>query len=315
MRSDVRIALRRSTKRVPILAAFVLGSWVGSASAQDEAIPDSIAADVEGSSTESTGEANFSDAPDLEAAPEEKQGVEVDWSLSFGGAINTGNTRSWNLAAGTDLLLVKEAHRLTIESLFNFGRADAAPLDPASDYATISKKWLFGSRYEYFFTDMDAIWGSLGLRWDPLAGFDLQTLANAGYLRAFVKEENHFFAGRIGYSYTNEKYVNDPPLFPGGNSNIHGLLLALDYENKLNEHVELLSSIAYIGNFNKIPAQRDAKAFQDNRIYWTVALLSQIAERLAFEARFLFLYDSRPVPAELANVDTTTIFSLVVTLF
>ena len=78
--------------------------------------------------------------------------------------------------------------------------------------------------------------------------------------------------------------------------------------------MELLSSITYIGNLNKLPLQRDAKAFQDNRIYWSLALLSQLAERLAFEARFLLLYDSRPVPEELAKVDTTTIFSLVVTL-
>lgn len=314
MSSIACTALRRFPKHFSIFAALLLGSWSASAIAQ-ESVPDSIAADVAGSTTESAGEANVSEEPEIRAAPEENEAAEVDWSLSFGGAINTGNTRSWNLAAGTDFLLLKKAHRLTAESLFNLGRADAAPLDPASDYATISKKWLFGSRYEYFFTDMNAVWGGLGLRWDPLAGFNLQTLASGGYLRAFVKEENHFFAGRVGYSFTNEQYVNDAPLFPGGSSNIHGLLLALDYENKLNENVELLTSIAYIGNVNKIPAQRDAKAFQDNRIYWTLALLSQVAERLAFEARFLLLYDSRPVPVELATVDTTTIFSLVVTIF
>ena len=303
-----------------VIASTLTALAVGSdALAQEDAIPDSVATDVAGGKTEAASEATFSEAPDVKDTPpeeteEEDDRAEVDWSLSFGGSINTGNTRSWNLAAGTDLLLLKGDHRLTIDSLFTLGRADTAPLDPAIGYATIAKKWLFGSRYEYYFTDMDAVWGALGMRWDPLAGFDLQMLANAGYLRAFVKEENHFFAGRIGYSYTYEKYVNDPPTFLGGNSNIHGLLLALDYENKLNEHVELLSSITYIGNLNKLPLQRDAKAFQDNRIYWSLALLSQLAERLAFEARFLLLYDSRPVPEELAKVDTTTIFSLVVTL-
>ena len=42
-------------------------------------------------------------------------------------------------------------------------------------------------------------------------------------------------------------------------------------------------------------------------------LLSQIADKFAFEARFLLLYDSRP--AGLFKTDTTTIFSIVYTPF
>ena len=134
---------------------------------------------------------------------------------------------------------MKQDHRLTIDSLFNFGRARADVFDPTTNYNTVAKQWFFNSLYEYYFTEMDAVWSSLGLRWDPLAGFDMQLLANAGYL-----------------------YAN---------------------------------------------------AFQDNRVYFTIALLSQLSDKLSLEARFLLLYDSRP--AGLYKTDTTTVFSLVYSPF
>jgi putative salt-induced outer membrane protein YdiY len=299
---------------------MLLLAWSSGASAQAEEIPDSVAVDVEGSKTKTAGEATFVEAPKVESLAEatvekKDEKAKVNWNLSAGGAINTGNTQSWNVKLGTDVLVLKQDHRLTIDSLFNFGRARANVLDPTTTYDTVAKQWFFNSRYEYYFTDMDAIWSALGLRWDPLAGFDLQLLANAGYLRAFIKEEKHLFAGRIGYSYTYENYTDEAVALGtvlAETSNIHGLLLALDYQNRLNEHVDLLSSISYIGNFNEIPAQ-NAKSFEDNRIYFTVALLSKVSDKLALEARFLLLYDSKP--AGIYKTDTTTVFSLVYSPF
>jgi len=307
-------------KYLSLAAALAFASAGSRAEAQDEEIPDSVAVDVDGTKTTATTEPMFVKAPDAaeiakadEEAKEEK--AKVDWSLSAGGAINTGNAQSWMLNAGTSFLLTKTDHRLVIDSMFNYGRARPDVLDPDSVYSTVARQWFFASRYEYYFTDMDAVWGALGFRWDPLAGLNLQMLANAGYLRAFIKEEKQLFTGRIGYSYTYENYTDQA--VAAGNAieptaNIHGLLLALDYENRLNEHVELLSSITYIGNFNEVPAQ-NAKSFQDNRIYWTIALLSQLSDKFAIEARFLLLYDQQP--AGLYKTDTTTLFSLVYTPF
>lgn len=302
-----------------VIVAAGLSIWASRASAQGEEIPDSVAADVEGTKTEAAGEATFTaPPPDIKAAEQEAEAAkeepkaEVDWSLNAGGAINTGNTRSWNINAGTNFLLSKNEHRLTIASMFNYGRADAAPTDPAIDYATVAKQFFFNSRYDYFFTDMDAVWASLGYRWDPLAGFTAQLMASAGYLRAFIKTEKHYFAGRIGYSYTYENY-EVPPATLTDNSNIHGLLAALDYENKLNEHVQFLSSIVTIYNLNEIEVQ-NAQPFEDIRIYLTAALLSKVTDKLAFEARFLMLYDRLPAGPALVKTDTTTIFSLVYTL-
>ncbi|MGB8332254.1 MAG: DUF481 domain-containing protein [Polyangiales bacterium] len=313
---------RRSTAKLSlILAAVTLSSWGAEASAQEEAIPDSIAADVDGAETKPVGEARFAAPPSdfkdvaaeeaaAEAAAEPK--AEVDWSLSAGGAINTGNARSWNLNGGTNFLYTLSEHRLTVTSLFNFGRADPSPSDPATGVTTVSKQFFLNARYDYFFTKMDAVWGGLAYRWDPLSGFTAQLLANGGYLRAFIKNEKHYFAGRIGYSYTYENY-EVPPSDLTSNSNIQGLLAALDYENRLNEHVEFVSSITTIYNLNTIEVQ-NATPFQDIRIYLTAALISKVADKLAFEARFLMLYDRIPAGENLVATDTTTIFSLVYTL-
>ncbi len=296
-----------------LLAMVVFSAWGNGASAQEEAIPDSVAADVSAGKTEAAGEATFMATPEDQAeaaedAPEAEPELEVDWTLNAGGAINTGNTRSWNVNAGSDVLLVKLDHRLTLGALFNFGRAAVALPDP---YTTVARQFFFASRYDYFFTDMDAVWAGLSYRWDPLAGFRAQLMANAGYLRAFVKNEKHYFAGRIGYSYTFENY-EVPPSTLTSNSNIQGLLAALDYENRLNEHVEFLASIVTIYNLNKVEVQ-NATPFQDIRIYLTAALLSKLTDKLAFEARFLMLYDRIPPGADLVKVDTTTLFSLVYT--
>jgi len=295
-----------------LLTAFAFTAWGSRASAQEEAIPDSVATDVTGGGTEAAGEATFLAAPDAKAqeAAEADEKAEVDWNISTGGSINTGNTRSWNINAGSDFKLLKKEHQLTLGALFNFGRADIAPTDNAVPYTTVARQFFFSSRYDYFFTEKDAVWAGLAYRWDPLAGFRAQLLANAGYLRAFIKTEKHYFAGRIGYSYTFENYV--PPAALTSNSNIHGLLAALDYENKLNEHVEFQSSITTIYNLNKIDVQ-NALPFQDIRIYFTAALLASLTDKLAFEARFLMLYDRIPPGPDLVKVDTTTLFSLVYT--
>lgn len=298
-----------------VLTAWVLAAGGGQALAQEEAIPDSVATDVTGGSTEAAGESTFMASTEAQAeaaaeAAEAEPKAEVDWNLSAGGSINTGNTRSWNLNAGSDFELVKKEHKLTMGALFNYGRADAVPTDPAVPYSTVARQFFFASRYDYFFTEKDAVWGGLAYRWDPLAGFRAQLLANAGYLRAFIKTDKHFFAGRIGYSYTFENYM--PPSTLTSNSNIQGLLAALDYENRLNEHVEFLSSITTIYNLNKIDVQ-NALPFRDIRIYLTAALLSSLTDKLAFEARFLMLYDRIPAGPDLVKVDTTTLFSLVYT--
>ncbi len=301
-----------------VLAVVASATWGARAQAQEEAIPDSVATDVEAAKTEAAGEATFAAPPDLkdtpsegEAAPEEEAKAEIDWSFSLGGAVNTGNTKSWNIYSGSDFKLLKESHTLTMGALFNFGRADVEPTNPATGYSTVAKQLFFNSRYDYFFTDMDAVWASLGYRWDPLSGFTAQLLASAGYLRAFIKTDKHYFAGRIGYAYTYENY-EVPPSTLTDESNIHGLLAALDYENKLNEHVEFLASIVTIYNLNNVDVQ-GASPFEDIRIYLTAALLSRVNDKLAFEGRFLMLYDRLPAGPALVKTDTATIFSLVYT--
>lgn len=287
-------------------AALLFGSFGGTADAQD-APP--VTTEVEGGTTE----ASFEAAPEAPAPEPEEPKAEVDWSISAGGSINTGNTEAWTLNAGSSLKLVKTDHTLTADALFNFGRAnlpDPAPPAPPTSYSTTVKKFLFSMRYDYFLSEKDALWMSVVERWDPFAGFDTQFMAQAGYLRAFVKKENHYLAGRIGYAYTYELFSSFSPIVASDN-HIHGLLAALDYENKLNDHVSVLSNLTTIYNLNTVEEQ-NASAFEDIRISYSLALLASLTEKLSAEVRFLLLYDRIPPTAK--KTDTTTLFSLVYTL-
>ncbi len=287
---------------------IVFGLFAGAADAQDAP---AVTTAVEGGTTEATFEAP-ADAPPVE--PEEPK-AEVDWAISAGGSINTGNTEAWTLNAGSGFKLVKTDNTLTADALFNFGRAnlaDPAPPAPPTSYSTTVKKFLFSMRYDYFLSEKDALWMSVVERWDPFAGFDTQFMAQAGYLRAFVKEENHYLAGRIGYAYTYELFSSLSPMFATASSNhIHGLLAALDYENKLNEHVSVISNLTTIYNLNTVEEQ-GASAFEDIRISYSLALLASLTEKLSAEVRFLLLYDR--IPPTTKKTDTTTLFSLVYTL-
>lgn len=315
MRVEAEFISVRTVVRATWSALLLTGMLQAGASAQDAAIPDSVATDVEGSSPEATGEARFSEAPGERATSDEedeKKGAQIDWSLNAGGSVNTGNTQSWNISSGTDFKLTKKVHTLTIGALFNFGRANADPADPESSYETVARQFFARARYDYFFTDKDAVWSSITERWDPFAGFDTQLLVEAGYLHAFLNQEKHYLALRIGYSYTYENYRQVTDESPTGTANVQGLLAALDYRNQLNEHVQFLSSITTIVNVNEIDAT-GAEPFEDVRIYLTAALLASVTDRLAFEARFLLLYDR--IPPAPQKTDTTTIFSLVYTIF
>ena len=290
-----------------------------SAADDEETTAEEIASDVEAAEVEAATESEFSETPasiDSRETPsktakeEEKDGFVATWDVNAGGTFNTGNTQAWTLSAGSNFELFKESRSLTISALFNFGRATANANDPNTPLQTVAKQFFARAQYDNFFDDKNGIWGAIGERWDPLSGFDSQLMVEGGYLRALIKKAKHYLALRMGYAYTYENYVA-PPNGIGGSSNIHGLLAAMDYENKLNEHIEFLTTVTAVVNINEIPAT-SSDSFRDVRVSLTSAFISTINDRLALDVRFLLLYDRIP-PAAL-KTDTTTIFSLVVTL-
>jgi putative salt-induced outer membrane protein YdiY len=236
-----------------------------------------------------------------------------DWTLSTGGSLSTGNTQSYAWNAGTDLQLISGRNVLGFEGLANLEGVNTTPSNPDSPYETSTKKIFAVARYTFYLTLMNGLWAGVSERWDPFAGYNTQFIASGGYLRAFIRDEDQNFSARVGYAFTYDDYSSKATVLPGfSHSLIHGLLVAAEYDIKINPEVDFVAGAAYIINVNDIPAQ-DAGAWKDNRVTVTAALISSIADRFDVEARFLMLYDSKP--AADFQVDTTTLLNLIFTMF
>jgi len=241
-----------------------------------------------------------------EEAPSED---ETTWALSAGGLLNTGNTESWQATAGTNLHLVRGSHAFTLESAFNYGRANVA--GDARGYVDTSRNLNARARYDYFFTENDAAFVALGYRWDTFAGLDARVQAQVGYLRNLVKNDAHRFWGELGYDLTFDNLDPDPlpdPATPGaflpGTATTHSARLFLGYTATLNEHVQVALGLESLLNVQDP---------QDLRLNGDAALRASIAGNLQLETKFTMHFDNQPVPGK-ETLDTTTQLSLIYSL-
>lgn len=236
----------------------------------------------------------------------------VDWTISTGGTLNTGNTQSYAWNAGTNLGLISGPSIFTFEAIANLEGVNTTPANPDSPYETTTEKIFAIARYTYYLTLMNGLWAGMVERWDPFAGYNTQFIVSGGYLRAFVREEEQNFSVRVGYAFTYNDYSSKATIVPGfSDSTVQGLMAAVDYDLKINTAVDFVAGAAYIINMNRIDAQ-DADAWSDSRVSFTAALISNIADRFDIEARYLLLYASKP--AAKFSTDTTTLLNLIYTL-
>lgn len=255
----------------------------------------------------------------------------IDWAISAGAVVNTGNTRSWNANAGTNFRLVHGRHALGLDWAFNFGRADL-PDDGSSDFEDTVRNSNARIRYDLYLTDLDALFAAVAHRWDTFAGLDTRLQFQLGYLRNFFKEENHRLWGEIGFDITYDNFdpetiqdpatIDDPacdPTIPlamrpdmcrtdNGTQVVYAARGFVGYENALNENVRFLTGLEALLNLEEP---------EDLRLNFDAALRSTVAGALQVELKFKLLYDN--VPALDANgvarekVDTTTTISLIYT--
>lgn len=265
-----------------------------------------------------------------EEVPEED---ETAWALSAGAVFNTGNTESWNLNAGTNFRIVRGRHAFGLEWAFNYGRANL-PDDGDDDYVDTVRNSNARIRYDFYLTDMDALFAAVAHRWDTFAGLDTRLQAQAGYLRNFFKEENHRSWGEIGFDYTYDNFDPeaiqdpdtagnmecDPTVTPNvadrpaicqadGTQNVYAARVFLGYDNQLNEHVKVLAGLEALLNLEDP---------EDLRLNFDAALRSTIAGSLQLELKFKLLFDNVPAlradGTSLEKVDTTTTLSLIYNL-
>jgi putative salt-induced outer membrane protein YdiY len=243
-------------------------------------------------------------------------------AASLGGTLNTGNTQAWQLIAGSDLLIVRDPHSVTGMVAFAYGEANI-PSNTSDGFEATVKNLRARGRYDYFLTRMDALFVAAAFRWDEFAGLDSRIQGQLGYLRYFLRTDNHRFWGEAGYDITrddfhplpNPDFMIDPdtdePVDPSipeftsdGTQVVHSARLFLGYDNRLTE------TLTYLGGLEGLVNVEEPK---DTRINMDNALRSKLGGNFSLEIKFSLQFDNVPVPGA-KKLDTQTVGTIIYNL-
>jgi putative salt-induced outer membrane protein YdiY len=231
---------------------------------------------------------------------------ETSWTASLGGTLNTGNTESWQVNAGSSLSLLRAPHSFRGDVQFAYGQAR---LDGEDAYQDTVRNFNGNLHYSYFFNDHDGLFSAVSHRWDTFAGLDTRLQTQAGYVRNFFRKAKHRFWGELGYDFTYDNLhpdplVNDMGEILPGTAEVHSGRVYLGYENELNEAVTFKTHVETLINL---------QTPDDVRINWDNALRSTLTAGLKLELLFNLKFDSIPVPTR-QKLDTRTQVNLIYTL-
>jgi putative salt-induced outer membrane protein YdiY len=240
--------------------------------------------------------------------------------VTLGGVLQTGNTETLQLSAGSRFELVRGIHAFTADVAY--------VLSPGPDFDfenPIANNVNGRVRYDLYFTPMDAAFLAALVRYDRFANLAPRLSFQAGYLRNFFLEANeegeptHRFWGELGPDLTIEFLdygLTDPMRMPRSETDVQvSARLFIGYLNQLNENVAYKTGVE--GLINLIHPG-------DSRINWDNTLTMKFGENFALDLRFLLQVDTDPagdddpttpdVDEEAEPIDTLTQLNLVITL-
>jgi hypothetical protein len=228
-------------------------------------------------------------------------------NASAGASFNTGSTRAYQLTAGGDFRLVRNPHGVGANVAFAYGRADV-PQDTSERMLETIKNLNAKARYDFFFSQYDAVFLATGYRWDPFAGIERRNQGLLGYLRYFVVEEKQRFWGELGYDLTSDRYRQLPMQEPPNprSTLFHSARLFVGYDNQLNEAVTYLGGVELLVDVEK---PKHVRVNLDN------ALRSALNGAFKLELKFRLAADGTARSDRRAPpIDTATLISLLYTL-
>ena len=253
-------------------------------------------------------------AEQFAVAHEDKPDEVLSLAISAGGVLAHGNTRSWTANAGTKLRLVRDRHGLSLDWTFAYGRADLTPNDDAVGYEDTVRNSNARLRYDFFFTEHNAVFAAVAHRWDTFAGLDTRLQGQIGYLRTFVSGGKHRLWGEIGYDVTWDNFdpeaIQDPATegdvlcdpMQGAPADVaarpeicqypdtqvvHAARAYVGYENSLNEAVQVNAGLEALLNLQEP---------KDLRLNFDAGITSSLYDALSLELKLKVLFDNVPVP-------------------
>jgi putative salt-induced outer membrane protein YdiY len=241
----------------------------------------------------------------------------TDWNVQAKGGllITSGNSQSRNANMGVTASQQAGDNKLSFEGNFAYGRSNV--LTPVIDTTmnvvtglertptTTTNQWRSRGRYDRFFTPNNSgyVLGQIGA--DRVAGKKLVAGGQAGYSRQLLKNDFHTTVAELGYDYSFESYVIQPPV---DSVSIHSARVFLGELWKLTEATGINGSVEALFNLNKEKAPdandptftvKEVKAFKDTRVTGKIGLTTTLYKKLSFGFGFTVLYDQNPAPRPL----------------
>lgn len=301
-------------RRLPIAAAGLVAALMAT---EAKAQPTGTATQDPASSgnTELDGQGSFATT----ASPDDEAGDALEWDLSFGALLSTGNARSTAITGGTNFRIRRGKHQFYATFLGNYGRAAAdVNSDPVDTVGNLQGR----ARYDYFFGKRWSAFGMLTARHDPFQRLDLRMNVDPGvafYAINKAKEQLRFEAG-----YDFQLDVRDPdsgvevgpdgsPVYDTQGNFIplertritHAARLAAGYSNNINEAVTFNTELEYLQSL--LEAQRW-------RLNWVSGFSTVLVKKLSLSATFTLRMDNDPLPG-VKHLDTITSANLVYRFF
>ena len=122
------------------------------------------------------------------AAPAESTD-DTSWTVQLGGTLNMGNTRSFQLAGGTNFMVRRDIHLFQMDFSFTYGLAALRDANGVwSDFDAIAQNINGKIRYDLFVDPDWSIFAVATGRNDPFAGLDFRFQGQLGVSRSLLRE-------------------------------------------------------------------------------------------------------------------------------
>lgn len=228
----------------------------------------------------------------------------LSWTASAGGVLATGNTENLTLNGGTVFSVIQGQHGFGFTGSLIYGLSGEG-YEEINAFNANAKL-----RYDFYLTDLDAIFAAVAYRHDRFAGLEHRVQGQLGYLRNFFREENHRFWGELGGDVTYDYQYKDDGMgnVSHGEETVFSIRAFVGYDNKLSETLTYTTGLEVLAP----PAN-----FENTRVTWDNTLTSKLWEdTLSLELKFLMLFDNEPVPSipSKRKLDTLTTLNLVYSL-
>lgn len=285
-------------KRLSLFASFA-ACWLATFAASAQAPAGIASQDAATSGSTDVAQEGFQTV----AAPDEGEDAN-ELSISAGGLLTSGNTRSLALTGAGHYRLRRSDNQLGIAAAANFAQAAA---DADSDLETTVENYQGNLRYDRFFSERLTGFLSVSARHDTFQGLDLRLNLSPGLAYYFLIEESIRFWGELGYDLQHD--IRTEELLEASEEDLedtatrHNARAFLGYSNTLNEHLTVATGLEYLQSVNEPEFWR---------LNWDLGLTSKIAESFSIATTFSLKYDSSPLPG-VENTDTVTAINLVYT--